>query len=77
MHRRWINNVACGLYRLALTSVFSCAVLCAIQALMLMIKEQVHGSAAATLKGLDTLLQKSRQMGQQAPVHMAVRAVTS
>jgi hypothetical protein len=50
---------------------------CVVQALMLMIKEQVHGSAAATMKGLDTLLQKLRQMGQHVPVHMAVRAVAS
>lgn len=45
---------------------------------MLMIKEQVHGSAAATIRGLDALLQKTRAAAQQGPgVHkLAVRAVT-
>lgn len=48
-------------------------------ALMLMIKEQVHGSAAATMRGLEGLLHKTRAVAaQQGPgVHMlAVRAVT-
>jgi hypothetical protein len=45
---------------------------------MLMIKEQVHGSAAATMRGIETLLQKSQQIGQRVPVHqLAARAVTS
>lgn len=48
------------------------------QALMLMIKEQVHGSAAATMRGIEAILQRTQQLGQQVPVHqLAVRAITS
>lgn len=46
-------------------------------ALMLMIKEQVHGSAAAFMRGLEAMLSKARGISQQAPVHMLVRAATS
>ncbi len=45
---------------------------------MLMIKEQVHGSAAATMRGLEALLQQTQQLGQRVPVHkLAAHAVTS
>lgn len=46
------------------------------QALMLMIKEQVHGSAAATMRGLDALLQKTRAAAHPGVHKLAVRAVT-
>jgi hypothetical protein len=44
-----------------------------------MIKEQVHGSAAATMRGLEGLLHKTRAVvAQQGPGvrTLAVRAVT-
>lgn len=77
----WQVTQACFAHRDARELLMPCcAVLCCavLQALMLMIKEQVHGSAAATMRGIEALLQKTQPMGQQLPVHkLAVKVVTA